>query len=501
MVPGRMPVTLPLQPDLMHVQWLTWGIGAFERASIERKPVLLSIAAPWCQWCREMDRTSYGDPGVACLINDRFVPIRVDADRRPDISERYTLGGWPTTAFLTSAGQIVGGGTYIAADRMTRVLQQVLAAFGSRQDEIARRAAAAPASDIEGRVYEECELVSSVFETFDASHGGFGTEPKFPHVAPLRLALELHEAGDSRMARIVAASLDAMGWRGLYDEIDHGFFRYASTRDWRSPHVEKLLEVNAELASLFLSAGVVLGIARYHDRARDVLQYVASSLADPAKGGWAGSQEADATYYAASTSEARQRLPAPPVDRVLYAGRNGAMISTALQAARVLDQPALAEFAIKSLERVLLTCYRPGAGVAHYHDGAPRVYGLLEDQIAVATACLDAHEATGDVVYEMMAEELGHYAVRTMWDADRGGFFDRAASDADECVGLMRAPLKPFVANCGAAVLLRRLAATSGENEFAAKSDAILAAVAPLAARFGPLAAHYLLALRASRSR
>jgi uncharacterized protein YyaL (SSP411 family) len=47
-----------------------------------------------------MDRTTYADPAVAGIVNDRFVPIRVDADRRPDISERYSLGGWPTTAFL-----------------------------------------------------------------------------------------------------------------------------------------------------------------------------------------------------------------------------------------------------------------------------------------------------------------------------------------------------------------------------------------------------------------
>src|SRR5688500_17024632 len=73
-----------------------------------------------------MDRTSYADPAVAALINDRFVPVRVDADRRPDISSRYTLGGWPTTAFLNADGEILGGGTFVAADRLPSVLNRVV---------------------------------------------------------------------------------------------------------------------------------------------------------------------------------------------------------------------------------------------------------------------------------------------------------------------------------------------------------------------------------------
>jgi hypothetical protein len=73
-----------------------------------------------------MDRTSYADDVVSTIVNDRFIPIRVDADRRPDISERYSLGGWPTTAFLTAEGMIVGGGTFVPVDRMPSVLERVL---------------------------------------------------------------------------------------------------------------------------------------------------------------------------------------------------------------------------------------------------------------------------------------------------------------------------------------------------------------------------------------
>ena len=91
-----------------------------------------------------------------------------------------------------------------------------------------------------------------------------------------------------------------------------------------------------------------------------------------------------------------------------------------------MDDTALGEFALKSLERLVVACYRPGAGIAHCLDGSASVRGLLDDQIAMAAAHLDAHAATGNVVYEMMAQEPAHYAVRTMWDEDKGGFFDRS---------------------------------------------------------------------------
>src|SRR5262245_28800425 len=123
---------------MSHIDWQPWSTDAFARAAAERKPVLLSIVTTWSRGCDEMDRTSFADAVVAGLIAERFVPVRVDADRRPDISSRYTLGGWPTTAFLNAHGQILGGGTFVGADRLPSVLSRVVDAF----DDAARDAAA-----------------------------------------------------------------------------------------------------------------------------------------------------------------------------------------------------------------------------------------------------------------------------------------------------------------------------------------------------------------------
>jgi uncharacterized protein len=460
-----------------EVAWLPWSAGAFARARTERKPVLLCIATAWSESCRDMDRTSYADPAIAVLINDAFIPVRVDADRRPDVSERYSLGGWPTTAFLTPDGEVLGGGTYVARSRMPRVLDDVRAAFergapapraASPAGAVACPAGSPPDADV---------MCERVLAAYDDQHGGFGAAGKFPHTAPLHLAMARYRrSADARLETIVTTTLDAMGWGALYDEADGGFFRYAATRDWRQPHREKTLEVNAQLLRAYAEAADVFAIARFGERAADVVRYVQGFLADPLDGGWYGSQRAG-----------------DGVDTTLYADANAITASAMLRASALFDDASLRDVAIASLERVLLACYRPGHGVAHYFDGAPHVRGLLGDQITMAAAQLDAFDATGNVVYEMMAEELAHYAVREMWDTEGGGFFDRATAEDSE-VGLMRVRLKPFVANCEAARALGRLAAVSGEADFARLGRAALAAVAPAAADQGPLAAHYVLA-------
>ena len=290
------------------------------------------------------------------------------------------------------------------------------------------------------------------------------------------------------MAHIVEATLDAMGWGGLYDELDGGFFRYAATRDWHQPHQEKLLDVNASLLRIYVEA-----VRDAADRALSRAGGGRAALrADVARrssrwrlGGIAAGRP---RLLRGERSRSAGPATAPKVDGVLYAGWNAAMVSATLRAAELLDDTALGEFALKSLERVDVACYSPGAGIAHCLDGRPSVRGLLDDQIAMAAAHLDAYAATGNIVYEMMAQELAHYAVRTMWDEQHGGFFDRSVPEAAERVGLMRERLKPFVANCDAARVLKRLAACKGDHDFGARAEATLAAMAPLAAQQGPLA-------------
>ncbi len=63
------------------------------------------------------------------MLNERFIPVRVDNDQRPDVNHRNNLGGWPTTAFLTPGGEVLTGGTYIPPQQMRGYLYQVSEAY------------------------------------------------------------------------------------------------------------------------------------------------------------------------------------------------------------------------------------------------------------------------------------------------------------------------------------------------------------------------------------
>lgn len=107
----------PNRADL--VNWSTWNEEPFRRAEEEGKAVFLSISA---SWCHVMDETTFSDPEVIRLLNERFVPVRVDTDRHPDINRRYNQGGWPTVAFLDARGNLLAGATYLPSQTVKEVL-------------------------------------------------------------------------------------------------------------------------------------------------------------------------------------------------------------------------------------------------------------------------------------------------------------------------------------------------------------------------------------------
>src|SRR3954462_11966988 len=102
------------------VDWHPWGEEALGRARAEDKPILVSIGYAACHWCHVMERESFEDPQVAALMNEHFVPIKVDREERPDVDAIYMdavqamtgHGGWPLDGFLTPHGRPFGAGTY-----------------------------------------------------------------------------------------------------------------------------------------------------------------------------------------------------------------------------------------------------------------------------------------------------------------------------------------------------------------------------------------------------
>ena len=78
-------------------------------------------------------------------------------------------------------------------------------------------------------------------DAYDAEHGGFGGEPKFPHPWAIRLLLyHYRRDGDAPALERARFTLQRMTAGEMYDRVEGGFFRYATQRDWSAPHFEKI---------------------------------------------------------------------------------------------------------------------------------------------------------------------------------------------------------------------------------------------------------------------
>ncbi|MEA3412027.1 MAG: DUF255 domain-containing protein [Pseudomonadota bacterium] len=293
------------------VDWYAWGTGAFEKARRENKPVFLSIGYSTCHWCHVMERESFEDPEIARFLNEHFVAIKVDRERRPDVDELYMTavmlttghGGWPMSSFLTADGKPFFGGTYFPPDRFLKLLTAIDAlwtqdreALSGKADRIAQaveralstRAAAARIDDDITR-----EAIDALARSHDEVQGGFSVAPKFPNEVYLLFLMDQVARGeDSGLSEIVRLTLDHMARGGIHDQVGGGFHRYSIDPDWLVPHFEKMLYNQALLARVYTQAYRLYGDPQYARVARRALDYVLRDMTSP-EGGFFSATDAD----------------------------------------------------------------------------------------------------------------------------------------------------------------------------------------------------------------
>jgi uncharacterized protein YyaL (SSP411 family) len=295
------------------VDWYPWGEEALARARSEGKPIFLSIGYAACHWCHVMERESFEDAGIAKLLNDAFVSIKVDREERPDLDEIYMTavqmmtgqGGWPLNVFLTPEGKPFYGGTYFPPeDRygrsgFPRVLAAIQDAWEKRRGEIetsatgmAERIAEASASPApSGKTSigpaESALAAADLASRFDRQWGGFGGAPKFPpHGAVALLLREHHRTGERVPLSMATLTLGRMAMGGMYDQVGGGFARYSVDERWLVPHFEKMLYDQALLVPVYVDAWLSTRADLYRDVVLETLDFVRRELTDPAGGYW-----------------------------------------------------------------------------------------------------------------------------------------------------------------------------------------------------------------------
>jgi uncharacterized protein YyaL (SSP411 family) len=315
------------------VDWLPYKSEAFERAKMENKPILISIGYSACHWCHVMEHETFEDEGIAKIMNDNFICIKVDREEHPDVDHVYMdavqqihgNGGWPLNCFALSDGKPFWGGTYFKPDQWKLLLTNIAQLFKNKYADLETQAA----EIVEGVARQNYLLHDGVAESigsfdfytifrklhnvFDWEKGGMRGAPKFP--MPVVLDFLLHYSRsekDSEALKLVELTLQKMAQGGIYDQVGGGFARYSTDSDWKVPHFEKMLYDNAQLISLYSTAYLETGNLLYKNVIEQTIEFIIREMLSP-EGAYFSALDADSEgeeglFYTWTTAEFNETL-------------------------------------------------------------------------------------------------------------------------------------------------------------------------------------------------
>jgi hypothetical protein len=441
------------------------------------------------------------------------------------------------------------------------VMQAVSDAWETRRDEVLgqserltdaiSRAVPQSANLPETAVLEHA--YESLAAGFDPINGGFGGPPKFPQQPVLDFLLRIHEERWApQAASMLKVTLSEMAQGGIHDQLGGGFSRYSVDAQWLVPHFEKMLYDNAQLARLYLWAGIELAEPSFIDVARSTIAYLTTDLRHPA-GGFYSAEDADsegvegkfylwtkaeleqvlgpedgaeaAQFFGASphgnfegsnilyrptsdpwsarTESIRARLlehrakrVRPGLDDKVVASWNGLAVRALAEAGAALDDNGYLEAAGETARFVLEEMVVEGVLRRSWRDDlVGSVPGFLEDHASMAQGLFALYAATGENRWYRAAEQLVTAIVERFADPE-GGFFDTPTDGED----LIKRPKSqtdnPAPSGNGlAAEALLTLSSYTGDEEMRRLATTTLQAAGLLMERYPSMVGHHLAVL------
>jgi len=317
-----------------RIAWRPFDAATFEAARNEKKLVMLSILAPWGHWDRIMSEVTFADPAVAAIVNEKYIPVRVDPEEQPDIDLRYGMGGWPSTAFVLPSGHplympdesgkiIRAGGAYYSPELLGSYLK-ALADYYDQNREVAEKSAdeiatAALTKKQVGEAPVTADMIEvSVTKVLEA-YGRWWSDPRVrrsrhPDPDSIELGFAYYQRkGNKDLLDLGMRLMVDMARGGIRDQLGGGFHRYALDEAWRVPAFEKTLMTNADLLVAYSDAYKISDNDRYLTIAEGIADYITGTLKDPQ--GWFYAYQAadsrlgeDGDYYTWTLAEAEAAL-------------------------------------------------------------------------------------------------------------------------------------------------------------------------------------------------
>lgn len=283
------------------IHWMPWGPKAFQKAADLNRPIFLSIGYASSHWCHVMTTESFNDEGIAKFLNDNFVSILVDREELPDVDQYYQLacqvfngrGGWPLSAFLTSdakpffLGTYFGAGSSKDAPSFMELLQTMHQGFHNEKEQIETNAnKIVEALEAPPRVKDKVQyqghfptaagIINALKNYQDDEFGGYGSEPKFSHLAFYEWAIEqiLEGVVPEEQGQHIIKSLEKMVMGGIFDQARGGFHPYCLDQKWQTPHFEKMLYDQAAFLKTYIKASLIYPSPAFFDAIIQTLDYL-----------------------------------------------------------------------------------------------------------------------------------------------------------------------------------------------------------------------------------
>ncbi len=299
------------------VDWHPWGEKALQKAKDENKLLIISVGYAACHWCHVMEHESFEDSLVASVMNEFFVPIKVDREERPDVDDVYMTAchmsgggscGWPLNAFAMPDGRPIWAGTYFPKKDWLGILEQFknlkenepekLEDYAAQLNEGIQEQVNIPigVSDADFKAEEIASVRDKMVSIVDQKTGGRDGKDnpnKFPMPNNWQFLLrEYHLTGNEAALEAVTLTLDNMANGGIYDQLGGGFARYSTDPNWKVPHFEKMLYDNGQLVSLYAQAYQATGSPLYKEVVEETLAFIKREMTHE-NGGFYSSYDAD----------------------------------------------------------------------------------------------------------------------------------------------------------------------------------------------------------------
>jgi len=424
--------------------WSEWSDATFARAAAEKKFVVVSLQSWWCRWCHVMNRETWSNAEVRGILKDKFIPVYVDQDSRPDISQRYERWGWPATIIFGPDG------TEIAKLRGFYSPQYFIPVLTATIEDPSPVEYPEPGGAERGRMLatgltdaQRDEILGFIDKAWDDEHGGW-SKSKFVDGPMLAWALQRARGGDreneARIKKVLTLMADTM------IDKDLGAMNQVNLKpDWSEPAREFPMFAQEAALTAYSRAAVMFGDPAYRQAADRIYGFLKNTMAAPGGG----------FYASMGLSEGE-----PGVDKRQYARETAQAVSGLLAYYDATGVVEARDLASSGARWALANRALPGGGFRHAEQDKGGPY--LADNVEMAKALLALHRSTGEREWLDRSRDTADFVAKTFIDPATGGFVVSASPEARQ----LTKPVKQREDNVTAVRMFSLLSSYTGESRY-----------------------------------